>query len=114
LVGKVADDAFVLGGGVVRVSLFAVTFAEAEQSGGHYFPLLLRLIDHGLIRFYGGVQVLIRLLLIQPMLQRLRQSINGARRNRFFEVAGEQADEELSQTFGLHVPFQASGVQSTP
>ena len=38
----------------------------------------------------------------------------GARRHRFFEVGGEQADEELAQAFGLHVPLQASGVQSTP
>ena len=43
-----------------------------------------------------------------------RRALLGARGNRFFEVAGEQADEELSKTFGLHVPFQASGVQSTP
>jgi hypothetical protein len=33
-----------------------------------------------------------------------------ARGNRFFEVGGEQTDEKLSQAFGLHVPFQATGV----
>src|SRR5215212_8956637 len=43
-----------------------------------------------------------------------RRPLLGARRDRFFEVAGEQTDEELSQALGLHVPFQASGVQSTP
>src|SRR5208283_2047841 len=37
-----------------------------------------------------------------------------ARGNRFFEVGGEQANEKLSQALGLHVPFQATGVQSTP
>ena len=43
-----------------------------------------------------------------------RRPLLGARRDRFFEVAGEQTDEELSQALGLHVPLQASGVQSTP
>src|SRR3982074_1253771 len=38
----------------------------------------------------------------------------GARGDRFFEVGGEQAHEELSQALGLHVPLQTSGVQSTP
>ena len=37
-----------------------------------------------------------------------------ARGDRFFEVGGEQAHVELAQAFGLHVPLQASGVQSTP
>src|SRR5579875_3147364 len=36
------------------------------------------------------------------------------RGNRFLEVGGEQTNEQLSKAFGLHVPFQASGVQSTP
>src|SRR5690349_6097023 len=43
-----------------------------------------------------------------------RWPLLGARGDGFFEVAGEQTDEELSQALGLHVPFQASGVQSTP
>src|SRR3954453_10684816 len=43
-----------------------------------------------------------------------RRPLLGARRDCFFEVAGEQTDEELSQALGLHMPFQASGVQSTP
>ena len=38
----------------------------------------------------------------------------GACRNRFLEVGGEQTDEKLSQALGLHMPFQATGVQSTP
>src|SRR5215475_5436216 len=34
-----------------------------------------------------------------------RRSPLGTRRDRFFEVAGEQTDEELSQALGLHVPL---------
>src|SRR5581483_8698203 len=43
-----------------------------------------------------------------------RRPFLGARGNRLFEVGGEQANEELAQALGLHVPFQASGVESTP
>src|SRR5271168_3644527 len=43
-----------------------------------------------------------------------RRALLCARGNRFFEVSGEQTDVKLSQAFGLHVPFQATGVQSTP
>ena len=43
-----------------------------------------------------------------------RGPLLGARRDRFFEVGGEQTDEELSKAFGLHVPLQATGIQSTP
>src|SRR4051812_17098533 len=43
-----------------------------------------------------------------------RRALLRACRDRFFEVAGEQTHEQLSKALGLHVPFQASGVQSTP
>ena len=43
-----------------------------------------------------------------------RGALLGARGDRFLEVGGEQTHEELSQALGLHVPLQASGVQSTP
>src|SRR4051812_17372903 len=33
-----------------------------------------------------------------------RRPLLGARRDCFFEVAGEQTDEELSQALGLHMP----------
>src|SRR5271167_2783636 len=39
-----------------------------------------------------------------------RRALLCARGNRFFEVRGEQTDVKLSQAFGLHVPFQATGV----
>jgi hypothetical protein len=39
-----------------------------------------------------------------------RRALLCARGNRFFEVGGEQTDVKLSQAFGLHVPFQATGV----
>src|SRR5271156_5320176 len=43
-----------------------------------------------------------------------RRPFLGARGNSLFEVGGEQTNEELPQALGLHVPLQASGVQSTP
>src|SRR5688572_18293928 len=43
-----------------------------------------------------------------------RGTLLRARCNRFFEIGGEQSDEELSQAFGLHMCLQATGVKSTP
>src|SRR5579875_4119879 len=43
-----------------------------------------------------------------------RWALLGARGDRLLEIGGEQTNEKLSQAFGLHVPFQVSGVQPTP
>ena len=59
MVGEIADDALVLGGGVIRVSLFAVTFAEAEDGGGGEFAVLIVLGDDGLVGLDGGVEVMV-------------------------------------------------------
>src|ERR1700716_2629213 len=40
-----------------------------------------------------------------------RRPLLSARRNRFFEVGGEQTHEKLPQALGLHVPLQAGGLK---
>src|SRR5215208_3628721 len=57
-----------------------------------------------------SVAVITLLLLCLLVVGEDRRPLLDARRDRFFEVAGEQTDEELAQALGLHVPLQASGV----
>src|SRR5215211_611181 len=74
------------------------------------FPLLLV----GTRRFLARALVSARRFLARALVSELRGPLFRARSHRFFEVGGEEADEKLAKALSLHMPFQASGVQSSP
>ena len=77
LIGELAPDALILEDGLVGLALFAIAFAEAEDGGGGDLPVVVVLVDDGLIGLNGGVEIVIGLFFEQSLLQRLAKVIGG-------------------------------------
>ncbi len=69
LVGKFADEAFVLRAGFVGAALLAVAFAEAENGGRGQLPLVVEMIDRGFVIGDGGLVLVIGFLLKKAALE---------------------------------------------
>ncbi len=64
-------------GSVVRVALFAVAFAEAEDGGGGELAVFVELAGDGLVGLDGGAQVLVGLLFEEAALDGGGEVVGG-------------------------------------
>ena len=77
LVGKIAEDALVLRGGLVGFSLRAVTFAQPENRRGRELPVLVKLRGERRVSRDGRVEITIGLLLEQSLLEERGEVVGG-------------------------------------
>ncbi len=94
LVGKILENALVLRGGFVRFVLHPITFAQPENRRGRQLPVFVELRRQRRIIRNRRVQIAIRLLLQQPLLQQRRKVV----RLRARQVRRRQNQNRQNQT----------------
>ena len=88
LVGELAQDAVILGGGGVGVALFAVAFAEAEDGGGGELAVFVELVGDGLVSLDGGAEVLVGLFFEEAALEGGGEVVGGGTGGRGEDAEG--------------------------